>query len=83
MRECMSVQEVSPKAVGRAAADVCNAGVCCPGGVSKALRYETWEWSRMFSSGHSCGSNDTAVIHGKPTGCVTSSVPSAILLLTE
>ncbi|KAG9249380.1 pyridoxal phosphate-dependent transferase [Emericellopsis atlantica] len=49
-------------------------GVCCPGGVLRALKYEGWEWSRMFSSGHSCGRNEIAVINGKPTGVVRASL---------
>ncbi|KAJ3519695.1 hypothetical protein NM208_g5134 [Fusarium decemcellulare] len=49
-------------------------GVCCPGGVSKALEYEEWEWNRMFSSGHACGANAMAIIHGRPTGIVRASL---------
>ncbi|KAF7560844.1 hypothetical protein G7046_g3277 [Stylonectria norvegica] len=49
-------------------------GVCCPGGVSKALEYEEWEWNRMFSSGHACGANELAIIHGRPTGIVRASL---------
>ncbi|KAF5018390.1 hypothetical protein F66182_9641, partial [Fusarium sp. NRRL 66182] len=48
--------------------------VCCAGGVSKALEYEAWEWDRMFSSGHACGRNETAIIHNKPTGIVRASL---------
>lgn len=43
-------------------------GVCCPGGVIKALQYEEWEWSRVFSTGHVCGAGETAIINGRPTG---------------
>ncbi|KAF4455401.1 hypothetical protein F53441_2190 [Fusarium austroafricanum] len=49
-------------------------GVCCPGGVAKALEYEDWEWERVFSSGHACGSSEMAVIHNKPTGIVRASL---------
>ncbi|KAF4962723.1 hypothetical protein FSARC_9284 [Fusarium sarcochroum] len=49
-------------------------GVCCPGGVSKALEYEAWEWDRMFSGGHACGMNEKAIIHNKPTGIVRASL---------
>ncbi|KAH7163120.1 pyridoxal phosphate-dependent transferase [Dactylonectria estremocensis] len=48
-------------------------GVCCPGGVSKALEYEEWEWNRMFSSGHACGANEMAIINRRPTGIVRAS----------
>lgn len=54
--------------------DVANLGVCCPGGVARALNYEEWEWDRIFSSGHACGSTEMAVIHNKPTGYVVLSV---------
>lgn len=47
-------------------------GVCCPGGVLKALQYEEWEWSRMFSSGHACGVGEMAIINRRPTGCVAT-----------
>ncbi|KAJ4173895.1 hypothetical protein NW754_012886 [Fusarium falciforme] len=49
-------------------------GVCCPGGVSKALEYEEWEWNRMFSSGHACGANEMAIINRRPTGIVRASL---------
>ncbi|CAG7561736.1 unnamed protein product [Fusarium equiseti] len=49
-------------------------GVCCPGGVSRALNYEEWEWDRIFSSGHACGSSEMAVVHNKPTGIVRASL---------
>lgn len=49
-------------------------GVCCPGGVSKALEYEEWEWDRMFSSGHACGANAMPIIHNRPTGIVRASL---------
>ncbi|KAM5375764.1 hypothetical protein ACJZ2D_005820 [Fusarium nematophilum] len=49
-------------------------GVCCPGGVSKALEYEEWEWNRIYSSGHACGSNELAIIHKRPTGIVRASL---------
>ncbi|KAJ4271931.1 hypothetical protein NW762_000640 [Fusarium torreyae] len=49
-------------------------GVCCPGGVSKALEYEAWEWDRIISSGHACGTNEKAVVHNKPTGIVRASL---------
>ncbi|KAL4730536.1 hypothetical protein ACLX1H_002572 [Fusarium chlamydosporum] len=49
-------------------------GVCCPGGVARALNYEEWEWDRIFSSGHACGSTEMAVIHNKPTGIVRASL---------
>jgi molybdenum cofactor sulfurtransferase len=52
-------------------ADDYASGVCCPGGVAKALDYEDWEWDRIFSSGHACGSSEMAVIHNKPTGYVS------------
>jgi len=42
-------------------------GVCCPGGVYTALRYERWEWDRMFSIGHRCGA-EISLVHEKPTG---------------
>lgn len=45
-------------------------GVCCPGGVTKALELEEWEWNRIFSSGHACGSSEIAIIHDRPTGYV-------------
>ncbi|KAL6919361.1 hypothetical protein FSST1_003387 [Fusarium sambucinum] len=49
-------------------------GVCCPGGVAQALNYEEWEWDRIFSSGHACGSTEMAVVHNKPTGIVRASL---------
>ncbi|GKT98760.1 unnamed protein product [Fusarium langsethiae] len=49
-------------------------GVCCPGGVAQALKYEEWEWDRIFSSGHACGSTEMAVVHNKPTGIVRASL---------
>ncbi|KAF5582427.1 molybdenum cofactor sulfurase [Fusarium pseudocircinatum] len=55
-------------------ADDYASGVCCPGGVAKALDYEDWEWDRIFSSGHACGSSEMAVIHNKPTGIVRASL---------
>ncbi|KAM0343865.1 hypothetical protein ACHAPU_008134 [Fusarium lateritium] len=49
-------------------------GVCCPGGVTKALGLEEWEWNRVFSSGHACGSSAMAIIHERPTGIVRASL---------
>ncbi|KIL95098.1 hypothetical protein FAVG1_02030 [Fusarium avenaceum] len=49
-------------------------GVCCPGGVTKALELEEWEWNRIFSSGHACGSSEIAIIHDRPTGIVRASL---------
>ncbi|KAF5241240.1 hypothetical protein FAUST_3922 [Fusarium austroamericanum] len=49
-------------------------GVCCPGGVAQALKYEEWEWDRIFSSGHACGSTEMALVHNKPTGIVRASL---------
>jgi molybdenum cofactor sulfurtransferase len=38
------------------------------------LKYEEWEWDRIFSSGHACGSTEMAVVHNKPTGIVRASL---------
>ena len=77
--ECISEPEVKvlTKLMMGCANQVCL-GVCCPGGVSKALEYEAWEWDRIFSSGHACGTNEKAVVHNKPTGYV----PRSLLFLS-
>jgi molybdenum cofactor sulfurtransferase len=43
-------------------------GVCCPGGLYTALNYEDWQWDRMISAGHACGTIGHAIIQQLPTG---------------
>jgi molybdenum cofactor sulfurtransferase len=43
-------------------------GVCCPGGLATAMGYEQWEWERMASAGHACGTEPRAIVHHLPTG---------------
>jgi hypothetical protein len=50
------------------------AGVCCPGGLYTAYGFEEWEWSRMFSAGHGCGTTPKPIVHNMPTGIVRASL---------
>ncbi|KAK0618321.1 pyridoxal phosphate-dependent transferase [Bombardia bombarda] len=45
-----------------------SGGVCNPGGVFTALKYEQWQLNRARSAGHHCGSNGLGVINELPTG---------------
>ncbi|KAH8910878.1 PLP-dependent transferase [Coniochaeta sp. PMI_546] len=51
-----------------------SGGICCPGGLFTALRYEPWELDRARSAGHHCGSDGISLIHQLPTGVVRASL---------
>ncbi|KAB5580638.1 pyridoxal phosphate-dependent transferase [Coniochaeta sp. 2T2.1] len=51
-----------------------SGGICCPGGLFSALRYEPWELDRARSAGHHCGSDGLSLIHQLPTGVVRASL---------
>ncbi|KAB5536476.1 pyridoxal phosphate-dependent transferase [Coniochaeta sp. 2T2.1] len=51
-----------------------SGGICCPGGLFSALRYEPWEIERARSAGHRCGSDGLSLIHQLPTGVVRASL---------
>lgn len=51
-----------------------SGGICCPGGVFTALRYEPWQLHRARSAGHVCGPDGLGVINELPTGVVRASL---------
>ncbi|KAJ9157299.1 PLP-dependent transferase [Pleurostoma richardsiae] len=51
-----------------------SGGVCNPGGLYTALRYEPWELARALSAGLACGSDRLNLIHHLPTGIVRVSL---------
>lgn len=43
-------------------------GMCCPGGITRELKYSQWELLRANSAGHACGYNVVDIVGNKPTG---------------
>ena len=49
-------------------------GLCNPGGISRYLKVEPWQFKRAWSAGHRCGEGSLEIINGLPTGVVRASL---------